>query len=186
MKELSNQSVSHSEFQFDGTISVSAWYRKFLKCLQVCVPENSQNIAVDKNNPQINTLVFKSSICASSERFNFCRKFLKTFSRDRWKEICILWNFIFDLPIWMSSPRSSFLGWACKFATPPQFPVARRLSVILLPLLRVRCWVLVAVSRQFPAAGWKITLIQFLILRAARSTRILRRSFLCAQEVPWN
>ena len=41
-------------------------------------------IVVDINNPQIDTLVFKASITfngASSTRFNFFRKVLKTFSR---------------------------------------------------------------------------------------------------------
>ena len=38
-------------------------------------------------------------------------------------------------------------GWACRCT------VAERLSVFLLPLLRICCWVLVAVARQFLAAG---------------------------------
>ena len=39
---------------------------------------------------------------------------------------------------------------------------------------------------SFLAARWNITLIQLLISRAVRSTRILRRSILCALEVPWH
>ena len=66
-------------------------------------------------------------------------------------------------------------GWASRFIYPPQFPSAGRLSVILLPILRIHCGVWVAVSRQFPAAGWNTTLIQFLSPRAIRITRILRR-----------
>ena len=58
-----------------------------------------------------------------------------------------------------------------------------KLSVILLPLLS---WVWVDVSRQFPAAGWSTTLIQFLIHRAIRITRILRRIFLRTQDFPWH
>ena len=69
--------------------------------------------AILQHNPQINKLVFKDSIPitgVSSTRLNFFRKFLKTFARYRWSEICVLWNSIFDLPIWMCSPRSSFLA----------------------------------------------------------------------------
>ena len=69
-------------------------------------------IVVDMNNLQIDTLIFitLSSITgASSVRFYFSRKFLKTFSRNKWSEICILRKCNFDLPNWISSPRSRFL-----------------------------------------------------------------------------
>ena len=42
-------------------------------------------------NPQINTLVFWFNISASSERFNFCRRFSKTFSKYWSSEICKWW-----------------------------------------------------------------------------------------------
>ena len=84
---------------------------------------------------------------------------LEVFSRYWCSEICILWNSIFDLP---------------------QFPGAGRLSVILLPLLRIQCWVVVGVSGQFPAAGWNTTLIQLLIPRAVRNHSNLAEDFFFA------
>ena len=69
-------------------------------------------IVADMNSPQINTLVFNASIPitgASPASCNFFLKFLNTFSRYRWSEICTLWNSTFYLPNWISSPRSSFL-----------------------------------------------------------------------------
>ena len=54
-----------------------------------------------------------------------------------------------------SNHASSFLVLAELASSPLRrsFLLATRLSLILLPLLRVRCWVLVTVSRQFPDAG---------------------------------
>ena len=72
-------------------------------------------IVVDINSPRSNTFVFNASIPttgASPARFNFLRKFLETFSTYRWSDICMFWKCGFDLPNWISSPRSSFLAWA--------------------------------------------------------------------------
>ena len=138
-------------------------------------------IVVNIHNPRINTLVFRALIPitgVSSARFNFFRKFLKTFLRYRWSEIRILYI--------LTSLQFPGAGWTWRFISPPQFPSAGRLSVILLLLLRTRCWVLVDVSRQFLAAGWNTNLIQFMILRAIRIAQILRKIFLRTQEVTWH
>ena len=178
MRELSNQSLSHTESQLDGPTSPSEWYRinsEVPRSMCSCIlPKFQCNLVRCSSKLRYQLLV-------PLLRFNFVRRFLETFSRYWWSEICILWNSIFDLPIWMSSPGA---GWAWRFVSPPQFPGAGRLSVILLLLLRIHCWVLVDVSRQFPAAGWSTTLIQLLIPWAVCVTRILRRILLRTQEVP--
>ena len=125
---------------------------------------------------------------ASSARFNFFRKFLKTFSRYRWSEICILWNSNLVFPIWMSSPRSNFLVLA-ELADSRLRPSVLWLedwvsSLCLSWEYGVGSWLLFRVI--FLPPGETITLIQFLILRAVRSTRISRWSFLCTQEISWH
>ena len=50
-------------------------------------------------------------------------------------------------------------GWALRFISPSKFLGVGRLSVMLLPLLRIHCWVWFFVSRQFLAARWNTTLM---------------------------
>ena len=67
----------------------------------------------------------------------------------------MLWNSSLVLPTWMPSPRSSFLVLA-ELADSPlstSFLWLEDKSVILSPLLRKCCWVLVVVAHQFPDAG---------------------------------
>ena len=72
-----------------------------------------------------------------------------------------------------------------RFISPSLFPCAGSLSVFWVPLLRIDCWDLVGVSRQFPGEGWNTTLIQFLIPRAVRITHIFWKIFLRTQQVPF-
>ena len=83
MKELSIQSFSHSESPLDDAIATSEYCGKNVEVLRnVHVYFQNFNViwskmnggVVDKNNPQINTLVIRASIPnagASSTKFNF-------------------------------------------------------------------------------------------------------------------
>ena len=93
-------------------------------------------------------------LCASCEIQLFSR-FLRTFSKYRQPEICILWKCNFDLPNWLSSSsRSSFLVRAefWRLISPSLFPSAGSLSVILLPLLRINCF---GLGWRFASVSWR-------------------------------
>ena len=88
-------------------------------------------IVVDITNHQINTLVLKASNvprnwCLFGDIQRFTQVLEDFFEILDGRRICILWNSIFDLPIWMSSPLSSFLVLA-GLADPPL-----RTSVLML------------------------------------------------------
>ena len=95
--------------------------KKILDFLEACILADFHVISVIRSNVdsgfhrrchnshQINNLVFFASTpIISSVRCNFCRKFLRLFSRYRWSEICILWNSNLDLWIYVLSPRNGF------------------------------------------------------------------------------
>ena len=110
------------------------------------------SVVVDIKNLQINTLVFKASIQiigASSTRFNFFGKFLKTFSRyvdGRRFACCGIPKLTFRFgcphlaPVSWRGPSSKVhlsapVSWCWKIG-----------CHLVLPLLRTHCWVWVDVS----------------------------------------
>ena len=126
MKEMSIQSFSHSESPIDDSISTSEKHRINAGVPQSscsCILPNFQHnlvqgewrisLFVDMNTPQINTFVFNASIpitgcvCCEIQLFpQVLEDFLKVPING---DLQILWNCKFDLPNWLSSPRSSFL-----------------------------------------------------------------------------
>ena len=97
-------------------------------------------IVVDIHNLQINTLVFSSSICLFSERFNFSRRLSQGVELS---EICISRQSNFCLASWFSIPRTSFpVLETLTHTTPHWLPNASTRIIISLPPSRIRCWVL--------------------------------------------
>ena len=138
------------------------------------------------NNPRWIHWPSSRALVFLSARFHFCGRFLKTLSRYRWSEICILCNSNLVLSLWQSSPRTSFLVLAVLADSPLRtsflVPEDRVSSYRRSWEHAVGSWLLFRTSD----VRWNITLIQHVILRAIRSTRILWRVFLCAQEFPWH
>ena len=124
MKELSNQSVSHSEFQLDGPISISAWYRinSWVPC-SLCsfTLPNFQH----KYSPYQHVGL---QSCNTHYWCLFCEIQLFPQVLEDILEVSMVGDLhfvefsIFDLPI-------SGASWAWRFISPPQFPGAGRLSL---------------------------------------------------------
>ena len=84
----------------------------------------------------------------------------------------------FDLIV-ITSHQFPGAPWTCTLTTPHQFLGAPKRIVILLPLLRMCCWVLVVVSHQFPGAPWSRTLIHQIHRSRLHHCRLLfSRTFL--------
>ena len=108
-----------------------------------CVlPNVQQNVVQDEwRHSSLSTLIIPRSIrwsskasipiiAAFSAKFNFFRKFWKTFL-SRWSEMCMLWNSIFDPSDldFLTTLQFPGAGWVWRFISPSQFPEAGRLSV---------------------------------------------------------
>ena len=145
-------------------------------------------IVVDENNSQIGTLVVSWCSSASSERFNFCRKFLKNILK-----VLI----IRDLDIMAAQPcpcklvldTSHKFPCACWTLTHTPFWTSFPVPENGLSSFR-HSWEFVAGCWTLSRAGftvsknWRPT--QLLIPRDMRSTRIYRGGLICAQEVSWH
>ena len=118
----------------------------------------------------------------------FFRRFLNTFSRYRWSEICMMWNSTFDFPIWMSSPRSSVLARAgfedSSLRSGCLVPQERASSCCLSWEYGVGFCLMFRVG--FLSRDESTTLFQLWIPRAFWITHILRRIDLRSQEVHWH
>ena len=138
-KELSNQLVIYSEFPLDVAISICEWYRTnswALRSLCSCITS------------KIIIVIFSHVIQLLSQ---VLEDFLKI-SMVEDLHVAEFQPCPYDLNV-TTSLQFPAACWAWRFTTPHQCPGARRQNVILSPLLRICCWVLV-VSHQFPGARW--------------------------------